>query len=65
MADILTERQQQVWALLLERRTHREIARELGMATQTVRKHIVSIWDRICVNRYGEELLQTLSERSK
>ena len=63
--DIFTPRQWQIWQLMLERRTHGEIARELSIATQTVRNHMVDMWDRICINAYGEDLLQVLLERGK
>ena len=63
--QVLTERQHEVLALMLQLKKHRQIAAELGIATRTVLKHMIDIWDRLCEPRnreYALHLLRALCE---
>lgn len=63
--QVLTKRQHQVLALMLELKTHYQIATEMGVATLTIRNHIIQIWDRLCQPRnreYALSLLHSLYE---
>jgi DNA-binding CsgD family transcriptional regulator len=62
----LTERQQQLMALLADGRTNSQAARTLGISSQTVRTHLEHIYTKLGVNSRGEALalLYPLSEVS-
>jgi len=57
---VLTQRQQEVLALMLERKTHREIAQALDLTTHTIQNHMVDIWDRLCEPRNRDYALRLL-----
>ena len=62
----LTKRQHEVLALMLQGLNHRQIATEMGVATLTIWKHIVDIWDRLiepCNREYANLLLAAVCER--
>lgn len=63
MADILTPRQRAVWGLMKKWVPYRDIAKKLGISTQSVGNHIVSVYDRMCMNPYERrEMLEELLE---
>lgn len=43
----LTERQRQILALLVQGKSNKEIARDLGITEGTVKQHLQTIFDRI------------------
>jgi len=49
----LTERQCQVLQLASEGLSHREIAFKLGVSYQTVKNHMVAIFDKLSLERRG------------
>lgn len=63
---IFTPKQRRVWGLMLERRRHDQMAVELNISRQRVKKHIINIWDKFCQNpEVAPELLQQLLEGAK
>jgi DNA-binding CsgD family transcriptional regulator len=62
---MLTPRQRETWELMRQRKTHVEMAYELQLGRETIRKYIAAIWDKICVNGHGEDLLKSLTEGEK
>ena len=64
-SPVLTDRQYEVLALMLEGNNHRQIATHLGLATLTVQTHITTIWDSLCDphNRsFARRLINSLQE---
>jgi LuxR family transcriptional regulator, maltose regulon positive regulatory protein len=53
-AETLTQRETQVLALLAERWSNHEIAEQLGVTVNTIRKHISTIYDKLGVSSRRE-----------
>jgi hypothetical protein len=58
---VLTERQHEVLAGMLQGLTHRQIARELKLSTLAVQKYMVTIWDRLCMQENRQYALALLN----
>ena len=61
--DLLTEREQQVVALVAEGISNREIARELAVTENTVKKALLRIYDKLGVSNRVELVLYALSHQ--
>jgi DNA-binding CsgD family transcriptional regulator len=56
-ADTLTKREKQVVGCVMQAMKNREIARHLGIAEQTVKEHLQSIFDKYGVSTKLELLV--------
>ena len=61
ICEILTPKQREVLRLMARHLSSREIAQELGMATETARNHIIKIYDRLVDGRNTDVLSAVLA----
>ena len=50
MMNTLTPREQQVADAVARGLTNRQIAREFGISPETVKRHLATIYDKLCVS---------------
>ena len=55
--ELLSEREQDVFQLLLQGRSNKEIASSLEISTKTVEEHLTSIYRKIGVQSRAEAIL--------
>jgi LuxR family maltose regulon positive regulatory protein len=58
LTDPLTSRELEVLALLPERLSNKEIARRLGLAPTTVKRHTVNLYGKLSVNKRWDAVLR-------
>ena len=58
--SILTKREKEVFLLLVENKTTKDIALELGISEKTVRNHVSNVMQRIGVCCYAASLVELL-----
>ena len=57
ICEILTPREREILQLMVnEGLNHRQIATRLGIGWQTVKNHMVAIYDKLCLRRNREIL---------
>lgn len=59
----LTPREREVWALIAEGRTNREIARSLGLSDNTIKFHVQHLFDKLAVKNRTEAALRYATTR--
>jgi DNA-binding NarL/FixJ family response regulator len=62
---LLSEREQQVVAMIVEGMTNKEISRQLGISEHTVKNHIFRIFDKLGISSRVELLLYVLTPRAE
>ena len=60
MKKILTNREEEVFSLLVKNKTTREIARELGISEKTVRNHISNSMQKLCVKGRAQAVVELI-----
>ena len=55
--ELLSEREQEVFQLLLQGKSNKEIALSLGISQKTVEEHLTSIYAKIGVKSRAEAIL--------
>ena len=57
---ILTKREKEVFSLLIENKTTREIANILSISEKTVRNHISNVMQKLCVKGRANAVIELL-----
>ena len=60
MKKILTNREEEVFSLLVKNKTTREIARELGISEKTVRNHISNSMQKLGVKGRAQAIVELI-----
>ena len=60
MKKILTNREEEVFSLLVKNKTTREIARELGISEKTVRNHISNAMQKLGVKGRAQAVVELI-----
>ena len=60
MKKILTNREEEVFSLLVKNKTNREIARELGISEKTVRNHISNSMQKLGVKGRAQAVVELI-----
>ena len=60
MKKILTKREEEVFSLLVENKTTKEIGEELGISEKTVRNHISNAMQKLGVNGGASAVVELL-----
>ena len=60
MKKILTNREEEVFSLLVKNKTTREIARELGISEKTVRNHISNSMQKLGVKGRAQAIIELI-----
>ena len=60
MKKILTNREEEVFSLLVKDKTTREIARELGISEKTVRNHISNSMQKLGVKGRAQAVVELI-----
>ncbi len=60
MKKILTNREEEVFSLLVKNKTTREIARELGISEKTVRNHISNSMQKLGVKGRAQAVVELI-----
>jgi LuxR family maltose regulon positive regulatory protein len=58
LRDVLTYREMDVLLLLCQRLSNKEIARSLGISTETVRQHTVNLYRKLGVENRRQAIVQ-------
>lgn len=59
-SNILTPRERKIFELLIENRSTKDIARELGISEKTVRNHISNVMQKLGVNGRAGAVVELL-----
>ena len=60
MKKILTNREEEVFSLLVKNKTTRELARELGISEKTVRNHISNSMQKLGVKGRAQAVVELI-----
>ena len=60
MKKILTNREEEVFSLLVKNKTTREIARELGISEKTVRNHLSNSMQKLGVKGRAQAVVELI-----